>query len=246
MQMFFELQPSTSTDTFSAEFTIDHSVPAMRATISRLYSGSIRHLIECDASNRLLQANAAALDGASDELVRDMILFSLVSHFMAEQSDWQMMKAIYPSYIGTMTLTMPSSKPKDCTLVPFERLQAKLSDIGNPFAGTKVLPETLSLCLPRGSSVDIKRNSLLVKTPVCQIEFLINEPFLSMSHANPGDLTVAMPKLSNGKPQYDNVHVAIRVTVTFDAYRAQDWNLKKYQDWSKRVVDGARDWFRSG
>jgi hypothetical protein len=49
-----------------------------------------------------------------------------------------------------------------------------------------------------------------------------------------------MSLLPNGQPGYTNVVMAGRITVKYFGLRAQARNLSKYQNWSKRIVEGLK------
>jgi hypothetical protein len=55
-----------------------------------------------------------------------------------------------------------------------------------------------------------------------------------------------MPLLDDGKtPQYQNVTLGIRTSVSFSALHAQSGDLPKYQAWTKRLIDGVQARFVS-
>lgn len=52
-----------------------------------------------------------------------------------------------------------------------------------------------------------------------------------------------VPTLENGEAQLETRLTGIRALVEFSRIRAQAREMQKYEEWSNRVVEGARVWF---
>ena len=68
---------------------------------------------------------------------------------------------------------------------------------------------------------------------------------LHMMMFDPKTNVVDQPMLPDGKPRFYTIAFAIRMTTENSWVRAQHRDLQKYQDWTKRVTEGAQRWFQS-
>jgi len=50
--------------------------------------------------------------------------------------------------------------------------------------------------------------------------------------------------LADGNPRFYSIAIAIRMATKTSWARAQHRDLQKYQDWAKRVTEGAKRWFQ--
>ena len=146
-----------------------------------------------------------------------------------------------------MTETAGISKPNECSIVRAATLRDRLQDAGNLFADATGSSLNRDLCLPPGSSLQIIGNSLVVRTPLIEVWFEV-VPSSGISYVLPdlspeAQLDPALTQLPDGQPRYETRLVGIRVTITSSRLRAQSPEMPKYQDWAKRLVDGASEWF---
>ena len=113
-----------------------------------------------------------------------------------------------------------------------------------------MMGEHASLCLPPNAVLDVTGSSVAIRSRVCSIVFTLQEPFSSMSYMDPRAVAIARKTkqpinttadtLPDGSPRYAIVVVGARATVEFEALRAQDRNLDKYQKWVNRVAEGVK------
>lgn len=245
-QLLFELRERSTTDFFTAEFTIDRKVPQIRQwnyPVTSLRSSGWRIHRDIAASTFLAESDRTRFDGDRERLTQDMVLFSLVSYLGVEQSDWQLRRTVFqgPS-VGAMVLVQRVSKPGECALVSRERLQGMLAAAGNAFAKAEIMViGGGDLCLPPGSVLTITQAGLQIATPYCTVAFNL-EPSGSVSFTKPGT-GGEVPQLDTGQSQLETRLTGIRAVVEFSWIRAQARDMQKYEEWSNRLVQGARIWF---
>lgn len=133
-----------------------------------------------------------------------------------------------------------------------DAIREKLRAAGNIFADIQLgmRGQNASLCLPPNAILDVTENSVAIRSRVCSVSFMLQEPFSSMMTLNPAEVAAArktkqpisatVEKLPDGSPRYSIVTIGARTTVEFDSLRAQDRNLDKYQQWTKRVAEGLK------
>lgn len=241
IQLYFELQPSTSYDYISAEATIDRAKPEIRQWVYSPFDGW-RMPAETRASSWLAANNPAAFHEDREKLTTDFVLFSLVSFLAADEFDWQLKKRMYVSKASGTVMTAESvSKDTECEVVTSEDLSRELSRAKNAFAQAPVFVATGRLRLPPKSSLGITHRGLTVKNPLCQLRFTV-ELSGGMSCSKPKSGGEA-PQLPNGDAQFETRWVGLLAETTFFALRAQHRDSTKYREWAARVVNGARDWF---
>ena len=61
----------------------------------------------------------------------------------------------------------------------------------------------------------------------------------------PGSHTAGVPTTPNGKPRFETRVIGLQVTRKTSWLTSQHRDFSKYEEWSKRVVDGARAWFET-
>jgi hypothetical protein len=61
----------------------------------------------------------------------------------------------------------------------------------------------------------------------------------------PGSHTAGVPTIPNGKPRFETRVIGLQVTRKTSWLTPQHRDFSKYEEWSKRVVDGARSWFET-
>ena len=208
--------------------------------ISELLSGRIG--LETSASLFLAEHDRSQFDRSRERLTLDMVLFSLVSYLGAEQFDWQLKRTMFRgSTTGAEIYTQRLSKAKECTMISSEELRTKLDTVGNLFAKARVTVVGGKLCLPTASTITITDTALEISTPFCSIAFTL-EPSKSVSYTKPGS-GGEVPKLDNGEAQLETRLTGVRAVVSFSWIRAQHQQMKIYEEWSDRLVRGARVWF---
>jgi hypothetical protein len=241
IQVPFELRSKTDTDFFSAEYTVDRSKPQIRAW---KYASDVTWRIgqEIGASDALAESNPGAFKDDLGKLTDDMTIWSVASYMFADQFDWQLRKvrARGPT-VGTFTTTEPLSKPVECTLFSRAQIAEKLASAGNAFANSgRFIRE--QLCLPPGSSVDIRAKSFAITNPFVHISFTL-ESTGGVRYGKPGTAGLETPSVADGGQQYETRVNSLRANVEYSWIRAQHRNIDKYKAWAERVVIGVQQWF---
>jgi hypothetical protein len=200
---------------------------------------------EQDASQKLAADHPDQFNGDREKLTLDMAVFSLLSYLgSAEQRDWQMKRTQFVGQtMGTATLAMAVSKPDECTIFTNEQLHAMLVQSSNSFAESAVTPlGRLTLCLPPWSTLQVTSSGLTLINPFCAISFAV-ESSGAAAFYRPDSRGLDQPLLPNGEPVFETRLIGIRVTVHYSRIRAQHRDMPTYQEWTKRVIDGAQIWF---
>jgi hypothetical protein len=65
-----------------------------------------------------------------------------------------------------------------------------------------------------------------------------------VSPLNEKEATVTLMENSD-ESRFETRLITIRAVVTYSWIRAQHQEMKQYEDWSSRLVAGARNWFES-
>jgi hypothetical protein len=213
IQVPFELRSKTDTDFFSAEYTVDRSKPQIRAW---KYPSDVAWRIgqEIGASDALAQSNPGAFKDDLGKLTDDMTIWSVASYMFADQFDWQLRKvrARGPT-VGTFTTTEPLSNPVECTLFSRAQIAEKLASAGNAFANSgRFIRE--QLCLPPGSSVDIRAKSFAITNPFVHISFTL-ESTGGVRYGKPGTAGVETPSGADGGQQYETRVNSLRANVEY-------------------------------
>src|SRR6266566_2799236 len=112
----------------------------------------------------------------------------------------------------------------------------------NLFAEGNVFFGAQSLCLPPRSRLRIASDGVTITNPFCKISFTV-VPSGSILFVKPGTQGLEQAVLPNNEPQFETRVTGIRVMVHYTGIRAQHRDMPKYQDWSKRVITGAQNWF---
>lgn len=243
-QLVFELRGKSTTDFFTAEFTVDRRTPQIlqwNYPVPSLKSSGWRIDRDIAASSFLVESDRTRFDGDRERLTLDMVLFSLVSYLGAEQFDWQLRRTVFQGPTARTISTQRISKTGECTAVSRERLQELLAAASNAFAKADIMVTGGQLCLPPGSVLAITQTGLKISTPYCTVAFIL-EPSGSVSSMKPGT-GGEVPQLDNGEPQLETRLTGIRTLVEFSWIRAQSREMQKYEEWSDRLVQGARLWF---
>jgi hypothetical protein len=246
IQLAFELRAATEQDFFSVEYTIDRAVPYIRQWIYGIHGSGWRLGVEEGAGRALGQSHPELfITGDRDKLTRDMVVFSTLAFFFWEQRDWQLKRTIFKGKTtGTNIQTMLGSRPDECTMISGDMVIDMLRRAGNSFASASEPLQRRSVCFPPKSTLKILPDSLVLTNPYCEISFSF-EPSGGVHFTKPrtgGDV----PQLpSDGGAQLESRLTGIRVTITYSALRAQDVKMTKYQDWTKQMLEGLRDWFEA-
>jgi hypothetical protein len=254
IQLFFELHAEKSTDFITAEYTIDRAKPEIRQW---KYDNGQRLIRDLDGSRAFAAVHPGQFDGDREKLTQDMVIFSLLAYLGVEQFDWQMKRTQFVGQsTGTITLTAPGSKPDECTLVTKDQLRTMLLNVGNSFADGNMFFGQQFLSLPPRSTLQVTAAGVTLTNPFCELSFALepsggvrygrlatDEKPLTTAAAVDDWIKRSQPSLPNGEPVFESRTTGIRVTVRYSAIRAQHRDMSKYQDWSKRLVSGAQNWF---
>jgi len=217
IQLAFELRADVSTDFITAEYTIDRAKPEIRQW--RYGSNqTARFGRELDASGTFAAAHRGQFNEDREKLTLDMVLFSLLAYFGAEQFDWQMKRT---RFVGQSTGTMmaPGSKPDECTEITKDQLRRMLVDVGNSFADGNMFSGQQTLCLPPRSTFQVRADGLTLTNSLCEISF-ISEPSGGMFVGQPGMSSLEQPLPPNGGPTFETRAIGIRVTRVTVRYSA--------------------------
>lgn len=247
IQAYFELQPSETKTFITIEYTVDRSKPEIRQWSYGQFLGSRIH-IETGASKVYteLHPGEIPMDDVGftniQRLMVDLAVVSTLSYLAHEQFDWQLIKVQYRGRRGDMmTLTSAASAPDQCHQLTSDAVRRKLERVGNPFAAARLFSHQ-QVCLPPGSQVELKRDAILIDTPLLALRF----DFAASGSGNfvkPGGDEA--PVLGDGKPQFVTSFVGLNVTTAYSRIRAQNRQMQKYKDWALRVVTGAQEWFEN-
>jgi hypothetical protein len=236
--------------TITAEYTFDHAVPQIRQW---MYARSLgdRYAIEVLANDTALQADPHILEHNPEKSTRDMLLFSLMAYLEVRQHDWQKQEERFTTSNGTITTWKYKSDAtnlNECTKITDDDLYQMLKETDNIFAEVKpslLIVHIPYLCLPPQSSIRIGESSITLRNPFYTITFFVPEPFLEMNMMLPGSHTADVPLLPNGKARFETRVLGLRVIRKTAGLMTQHRDFSKYEEWSKRVVDGARAWFET-
>jgi len=242
LNLFLDLRTKDNKDFITAEITVDRVKPQIRQW--NYGSAPPQRLIrETTASDRYFAGRPGPFIGDRDKLVHDLIVFSLISYLATEQRDWQSRPVYFTGSMGIVTTSSLVSKPEECTIYTDARLRNALLDANNDFANVPMPFRGPVLCVPPNSIIEARSNSLKIVTPFCSISFAL-ESSGAVFYYEPGN-SLNQPKLADGEPALESRQTGIRVMTTFSALRANHRDMQKYQEWSARVVAGAKAWFES-
>jgi hypothetical protein len=227
IQLYFELQPSTTQDTLSTVLTIDREIPEIRQW-SHDANYTARIDIEAQASSWLAQNNPKAF--SEFRLAQDFLLFSFLAFLLTEEYDWQLRKKMYtasPMPHARLWVGKGSSKRGACTFFSMADLRSLLARSGNLFADapSTFIREDQTICMPPASTIEISYHSLIIRHPICEVSFNI-EAFYSDSSA-----------------RSETMMIGLSVNTTYFALRAQHRDSSKYREWSSQLGSGAHKWF---
>jgi hypothetical protein len=240
LNLLFELRSTDTANVITADLTVDRAKPQIRQWNYR-GTPSQRMNREIAASDQYFTTRPGPFDGDREKLVRDMVIFSLLSYFGVEQPDWQIRRAQFTSSRETAITTTRLSRPQECTPYSGVQLQGILRGANNDFADAQIIIYGGQLCLPPNSAVDAQSTALNLITPFCTISFVL-EPSGGVSYHEPGN-SLNQPVLASGESALETRLTGIRVTTKYSAIRAQSRDMPKYREWSERVVAGAKAWF---
>jgi hypothetical protein len=241
LQLPFELARSVTRETIGADISIDRWKPVIRQWA---YSTGVtwRIGVEVGASNWLTKNDPKVFDQISgrDKAAKDLMVFSLLSFLTHEEYDWQLERKSY----GRLQTTQSLSKPAECSVYSESDLQEKLRNANNMFAEGPLQVLAGRLCLPPGTTLEISSDALRLQNRFCRIVFTAEHPAHSIVNVDPQTRKYA--GLPNGESRYEIRTMGLSVETTFFALRAQHRENKRYQEWSSRLVNGARTWFAPG
>jgi hypothetical protein len=145
VQLYFELQGSTTAEDFPIEFTTDHETKSIRSR--QAYLGGYRYLfVEAEASKLLSTAFPPLTRDDAPKITRDAAIISVLSYLIDEQSDWQLNVIVYKTGRGTISTPERLSAPHECTSLSPDQLREKLTRVSvRPFA-TMLLELKLPIC----------------------------------------------------------------------------------------------------
>lgn len=253
IQLYFELKGSESVTDFPMEYSVDYKERAVRSMSAFRPSTSFSQMrstfVEIDAS-KILAARTLGQDDAP-KIARDLAIVSFLIFLAEEQPDWQLKVVSYRTTLGSSLQWQSLSTESERTRITFEKIRERLKAAGNIFSDIGRAGFRDVFDLPPGSKIEITSTSVRLLCPVVTVEFAVQEPFHSMHSWDPHQLLAfvakkepiqaTLPMLDDGKtPRYQNVTIGVRTTVAYAGLRAQAGDLTKYQDWAKRLIDGAQ------
>jgi hypothetical protein len=241
--LYFELRGNSTVDHVTVEVTIDR----LERQIGQWEYGAtsnMRAMADSFARDWLVKNHPEAFDSDGAKLTKDSIVFSLLNFLVLVESDWQMSKV---SYKGSGLQTWRGlSKLDECTFVTEETLRNFLSENGNIFAAAS-LQGLRRLCLPPKSVIEMSSDSIIVRTPIWQLKFQVDDPGM-IHHAQPmkqeeGPLEMSGPTLPNGRSRFETRVQGISVEQKSFALRAHHPDKVKQQEWLARVLKDLHTWF---
>lgn len=241
IQLPFELRSTSVSEFISTEFTIDRAAPEIRQW-DYPPKTNWRLLREVEASKYLASRRRDAFDEDREKVTLNMAQYSLLAYFANEHFDWQLKKTTYRGQTKTQIRTEFGSKPEECTIIKEQDLQDLLARSGNYFSGAPVFAGIDRLCLPPGSQIYLAQSELKITNPFSELIFQFEMP---------GSVNFMKPKSKGQVPvlpgkaeaQFETRFVGIRTRVEYSRLRAHNLDMPKYQDWCKRVLEGAKTWF---
>jgi hypothetical protein len=166
VQIFFELQGSSTNEDFSVEITTDYQT---NSVLSRPFGFSNKNrYLDSEASKLLAQRSSPITKDDAPAITRDLAIASIVSFLAEEQPDWQLDAAVYKTASGVITTWQGLSTPGECTSLTVDQLRAKLVAAGNMFGTVAVVFPNVRYCLPPNSDIDVRANAVVLTTRVCQ------------------------------------------------------------------------------
>jgi len=242
VNLLFELRGTKTADHITVEVTIDR----LKQRIGQWDPGSnyMRMATEQFASEWLAANHPDEFTSDGDKLTKDLILFALINFLVEREHDWQISKV---SFKGRGLQTWQGlSKPDECTEISEQELKTLLSKAGNIFANGPVRGFR-KLCLPPNSHLDVTSDSLVMRSPICQLTFHVDDPSM-IDNTEPkkvgeGPRVLSVPELPKGGPRFTTRLQGLSVESKFFATRAHHPEKTKYQEWLSRVTNDAHTWF---
>ena len=133
LNLFFDLRSTESTNFISTEFTVDRATPRIRQWNYGNAPGQ-RSVRELAASNQYFAAHPGQFNGDREKLVRDMVIYSLLSYLAAEQRDWQSHPVRFVGGMGAITEVPRSPSLMNAQCIPMFSFRKVLRDANNDFA----------------------------------------------------------------------------------------------------------------
>jgi hypothetical protein len=239
LQLLFELQSTTSTELFTAQFTIDRATPSIDGGADAS-SNLSRYRYETGASNTFAAENPGQFDGDRQKLFRDFALFSIIAYLGTEQFDWQIKRVSFKTAVMAIENIEYQSKPSECNAISKSDVHAALARARNAFASAEPFAQE-RLCLPPSTEFKVSDGELVLSNPFCDITFRI-EPSGTVFYGVPGE-GFRVELLPNDQGRFEVTPINIRVTAQFHALRVQHRKARKYREWAERLTNGLGNWF---
>jgi hypothetical protein len=241
-QLPLELRRSITTHSINAEFTIDRLERQIRQW--EYSKAAWREFAELGATAWLTSQNPGAFERDREKLTVDFAIFSLLSFLTHKEFDWQLSTSDYKSKSGNIVVAAkPISRPDECTEFKETDLRALLKKAGNLLAEAPLSITSGKLCLPPKTEIDISTNSLVIRTPICQLSFNAHLAGY-VDYTKPRSREMP-PQLPSGGAQFETRLVSFRVENMFFALRAHHRESGKLREWSSRLLSRAQEWFES-
>jgi hypothetical protein len=135
----------------------------------------------------------------------DFAVFSLVAFFANAGADWQWQFRRYNSPTISFGKSVPTSNREQCSLITGQDLRQQLSVAGNLFADAPNGLFLRDVCLPVGTTLQVRTGEVVLQNRVLQIAFTLEDTGASEDHLQPRwersqhPQTIQMPKLADGE-----------------------------------------------
>jgi hypothetical protein len=235
-----DLHSSEEKSAISAEFTIDRTKPSIGQSF---YSeGNPRQSYEDDASVWLAKNAPNVFRDDARGLAIELAIKETLLFFIQREPDWQMVRRTLASTSnGTVETATRVSNGSQCYEIDQKHLAHLLRKAGVHLSGFALSTPYDSICLPKGSRIDVLTNALIIENDFGSVSFEFKSEVASqMAPRSNGEV----PLLVDGHSRFETRFVNIDVVNTTFALYSQHRDSRKHEQWRRRVVAGVGEWFK--
>ncbi|MFN0106181.1 MAG: hypothetical protein ACKV2U_29340 [Bryobacteraceae bacterium] len=265
LQIFFDLRSSARNDQVGFAYTLDFHDGEIRQwdytkvikvnnpgdTLDgtrTILSGRIP--AELEASRWLFAQHKDIAEQNQGKVASDFALFSLVAFFVNGGANWQWEFRRYNSPTISFGRFVPTSNPRQCSVITLKDLRQQMVSAGNLFADAPLFSR--DVCLPVETTMQVGRDQIVIQNAVLQIVFKLEDPgTIGGDYVRPPGplpetgypLPLEVPKLKDGRFRYDTRVQSFVIQTKFSALRAYDLERPTYEAWSIRLIETVKAWF---
>jgi hypothetical protein len=243
IQARFELMNTSRSDFISLSYTFDRQKKELRQWDYHALQGEMGYRIntEVELGRWIFTAKPEMDEATRKKAVSDLAIFSILAFFGTVERDWQWSQRQYSSPVLGFAVMASLSKPSECSAVLDADLRAKLRQAGNLFADAPVKLSLNGICLPKGTSLDITDSEVLLQNPILKLSFKLEDPGGAV-FVEP-DSRMASTTLADGRPRFETYYRGLSILTAFSGLRANHPLRARYEEWAKRIVQRAAQWF---